>query len=245
MTLGQRIQELRKAMGLSQEGLGERLGVSRQAISKWEADGAVPEVDKLIALSRLFGVSLNALLQVELPAERAGEEDRAAEYVQTARREQRRGRAVSALLCGAFLLLAALGIWQEVRVRRLEAQADELRVITAAYLDPAVLVGAWDFQVQASNPAETVLYVSMTPAVALEGMSVSFRAAVEGLEPVTVEAQEGEGSFFSALLNLPSYKPLTLSVMFEVNGIRYIQPLAAFQVLTDKRAVWDPLWGET
>lgn len=65
MTLGQNIQALRHTAGLSQEGLGEKLGVSRQAISKWEADGAVPEVDKLIALSRLFGVSLHDLLQVE------------------------------------------------------------------------------------------------------------------------------------------------------------------------------------
>ena len=66
MTLGQRIQELRKEQGLSQEALGEKLGVSRQAISKWEGDGAVPEVDKLIALSRLFGLSLNELRQVDV-----------------------------------------------------------------------------------------------------------------------------------------------------------------------------------
>lgn len=65
MTLGQNIQALRHAAGLSQEGLGEKLGVSRQAISKWEADGAVPEVDKLIALSRLFEVNLHDLLQAE------------------------------------------------------------------------------------------------------------------------------------------------------------------------------------
>ena len=65
MTLGERIQELRKKSGLSQEGLGERLGVSRQAISKWESDVTVPEVDKLIAASRLFGVSVGVLLGVE------------------------------------------------------------------------------------------------------------------------------------------------------------------------------------
>ena len=52
MTLGQRIQELRKGLRLSQEELGERMGVSRQAISKWEGDQAIPELDKLIALSR-------------------------------------------------------------------------------------------------------------------------------------------------------------------------------------------------
>ena len=50
-TLGRRIQEARKAAGLSQESLGERLGVSRQAVSKWEADAAVPELENLIAMS--------------------------------------------------------------------------------------------------------------------------------------------------------------------------------------------------
>lgn len=64
MTLGQRIQAERKRLGLSQEGLGEALGVTRQAISKWEADGAVPEVDKLVALSRLFHLPVGVLLGV-------------------------------------------------------------------------------------------------------------------------------------------------------------------------------------
>lgn len=64
-TMGQRIAECRKKLGLSQEALGEKVGVSRQAISKWEADGAVPEIDKLIALSKLFNVSVGWLLGVE------------------------------------------------------------------------------------------------------------------------------------------------------------------------------------
>jgi len=68
MTLGQRIQELRKKAGLSQEGLGEALGVSRQAVSKWEGDNGIPELDTLVAISRLFGVPLGELLGVEPPA---------------------------------------------------------------------------------------------------------------------------------------------------------------------------------
>ena len=64
-TLGRRIQEARKAAGLSQESLGERLGVSRQAVSKWEADTSVPELENLIAMSRIFGVTVGALLGVE------------------------------------------------------------------------------------------------------------------------------------------------------------------------------------
>lgn len=65
MTMGQRIAEERKKLNLSQEALGEKMGVSRQAISKWESDGAVPDVDKLIALSKLFGVTVGWLLGVE------------------------------------------------------------------------------------------------------------------------------------------------------------------------------------
>lgn len=65
MSIGQRIAQKRKELGLSQEALGEELGVSRQAIYKWESDGAVPEVEKLVQLSRRFGVSVGWLLGVE------------------------------------------------------------------------------------------------------------------------------------------------------------------------------------
>lgn len=65
MTVGQRIAQKRKEQGLSQEGLGERLGVSRQAIYKWESDTSLPEVDKLITLSRIFSVPVGWLLGVE------------------------------------------------------------------------------------------------------------------------------------------------------------------------------------
>ena len=64
-TLGRRIQEGRRAAGLSQESLGERLGVSRQAVSKWESDASVPDLENLIAMSRIFGVTIGALLGVE------------------------------------------------------------------------------------------------------------------------------------------------------------------------------------
>ena len=68
-TLGRRIQEGRRAAELSQEALGERLGVSRQAVSKWEADAAIPELENLIAMSRIFGVTVGCLLGVEEAAE--------------------------------------------------------------------------------------------------------------------------------------------------------------------------------
>lgn len=74
MTLGQRIQELRKQQGMSQENLGEVLGVSRQAVSKWEGDNGIPELDTLIAMSRLFGITVGQLLGVEEVAEQNTED---------------------------------------------------------------------------------------------------------------------------------------------------------------------------
>ena len=65
LTIGQRIASRRKLLNLSQEALSEQLNVSRQAISKWESDAAIPEVDKLIALGRIFGVSVGWLLGTE------------------------------------------------------------------------------------------------------------------------------------------------------------------------------------
>jgi|GEM_PF-3226340 len=73
MTLGKRIQDLRKQRGMSQESLGEALGVSRQAVSKWECDNGIPELDALISMSRLFGVTVGQLLGVEETAEQEGE----------------------------------------------------------------------------------------------------------------------------------------------------------------------------
>lgn len=62
MQLSDNIVQFRKAMGLSQEQLAEQVGVSRQAISKWETAQSVPELDKIVALSRIFGISTDVLL---------------------------------------------------------------------------------------------------------------------------------------------------------------------------------------
>ncbi len=63
MALPEKLYELRKEKGISQEQLAEEIGVSRQAISKWESAKAMPESDKLILLSEYFGVSIDELLR--------------------------------------------------------------------------------------------------------------------------------------------------------------------------------------
>lgn len=69
MKLSEKILYYRKKAGLSQEELAGRVGVSRQAVSKWELGDAAPEVDKLRALAREFGVTVDELLSEEVPRE--------------------------------------------------------------------------------------------------------------------------------------------------------------------------------
>ena len=62
MTLGQKLKEIRKKFGLSQEQLAEIINVSRQAITKWETDAGLPDTENLKELSRIFEISINYLL---------------------------------------------------------------------------------------------------------------------------------------------------------------------------------------
>ena len=63
MILADKIIDLRKRSGLSQEELAEKIGVSRQSVSKWESAQSVPDLNKIIALSEIFGVSTDYLLK--------------------------------------------------------------------------------------------------------------------------------------------------------------------------------------
>ena len=69
-TFGQRFSRLRKQRGLTQEELGEKVGLSGQAVSKWENDASMPDVSLLVDLSDILGVSLDELLGKEEPVTR-------------------------------------------------------------------------------------------------------------------------------------------------------------------------------
>lgn len=80
MTFGNRLYELRKNSGLSQEELAELLDVSRQSVSKWESDKGYPEMTRLIFLSDYFGVSLDYLMRGEKQEKLSEQKQEALEY---------------------------------------------------------------------------------------------------------------------------------------------------------------------
>lgn len=65
--LPEKLYECRRRMGLSQEQLAEQVGVSRQTVSKWETGTSTPELEKLIALSQCFGITVDELVQGVAP----------------------------------------------------------------------------------------------------------------------------------------------------------------------------------
>ena len=73
MTLGEKIAHLRSVAGMSQETLADRLSVSRQSISKWEMDQALPQIDKVLQLCQIFNVSTDELLYDKITINRSNE----------------------------------------------------------------------------------------------------------------------------------------------------------------------------
>lgn len=111
MTLGQNIQAARKAKGLSQETLAEKIGVSRQALGKWEKDTALPGLDNLQALAAELGTGVDALLGTETsaPAAPAVTLDAMRDLLSARDAEEKRRRRLWGCAGGAtFLILAGL-----------------------------------------------------------------------------------------------------------------------------------------
>ena len=218
MTLGQRIQDNRKAMGLSQEALGEALGVSRQAVSKWEGDNGIPELDKLIAMSRLFGVTVGELLGVESPvqsAETPPEEDETRLKAilenyngQTAETPERRRlwmvlTALTAALVLGALLFQIHSLRTTVKYLRSEVSSLQVQVsnnlsnlssqirnsVYAVLEEQNNLVNRFDWQAEAFDPDEQTVTVRL---------SVSMKEYLAGSQVqfctdwVTVEEQTGQ-----------------------------------------------------
>lgn len=83
MTIGEKISQLRIAAGISQEQLAEKISVSRQAVSKWEMDQALPQIDKVLQICQLFDISTDELLQDKIVINPNGSESHKNKYFGT------------------------------------------------------------------------------------------------------------------------------------------------------------------
>lgn len=244
MTLGEQIQSLRKNAGLSQEELGDKLGVARQSVSKWESDTTVPELDKLIAMSRLFGVSMGALLNLEEPEDTTEEltqreltaveeiAKRLAPPAQPAS-PKRWGSRMAAGAAAAAVVIA--GLLFVGRISRMQTQLDQLQgrvaginsdisgqISSLAGQVRSILeeqdqpLARSDYQIIEMDLAGgTVTFqLSATPKEYHEGMTAVFSAAGTEFKTVSAPGEEEGGHTFSARLTCPLKDGISLSVGF-------------------------------
>ena len=246
MTLGQRIQELRKQQNLSQEELGTKLGVSRQAVSRWEMDGAVPDVDKLIAMSKLFSVTLNDLLGVETPATDAPEEEKSTPQIVIAPVKNSRWNALLAVLLCLSLILTGFTAAQLRQTDRRLTQLEHQGTSTTA-LDPnAPLVAAAEFQWSGygSHGGVCTLSVTLTAAQMVPDLKVTLQAVDQTGSTSAKEMQLQGGSIWYRGVQINTWNvPITVSAVFDDGrGGSYTQALFRITSIDENSCTWDSLW---
>ena len=114
MTFGEKLQKLRAREGLSQDALAELLDVSRQAVSKWERDEAMPEAEKIVRISRQFHVTTDYLLLEDAPERSAGVSRQRLRSVSAWFQERGWLLGVPVAVWGAWQLLRLTAAWGNV-----------------------------------------------------------------------------------------------------------------------------------
>lgn len=239
MTLGQRIQEHRTRLGLSQEGLGEQLGVSRQAVSKWEADASLPDTDKLIALSKLFGLTLDELLQLNTPPQNAGEPPAPLPPVQTVPRRS----PVAILLTVLCLLLSVAVVWQGISLSRLRQQVDRL---TAVAVPPAQVAHfQWSACRNMSSAGDMEIYLAFQIQVKnLYGKEAEARLLLTDGAGQTYDLamEKTDRLWFRGGAVVTGDVPVNVSVSLTVDGSEEIFPLTRLESVTATGYTHTPLY---
>ena len=101
MKIADRIQHLRKAKGISQEELADKIGVSRQAVSKWESEQSIPDIEKIILLSEYFETTTDFLLKGIEPVQELEKKCNATVF------------SIAGTILNAIGLVSAIIIWFE------------------------------------------------------------------------------------------------------------------------------------
>ena len=221
MTTGEKIAALRREHKLSQEALGEKLGLSRQAVSKWEADQAVPTMDNLMELSRLFGVPVDTLLRPDAPFPAAPAEDGAGKENEDAPAPPEtphkgvslsRGKVITiggaALLC-VSLALNAVCLYQ---IAQLKGEVQALRVQAgnvSTVFYPGTGADTGDFAessehmtLDPENTEQLIVTFSAVPRVASDGETAKFLLR-GGEQSWECEAEDDAGGGYRGSLTIP------------------------------------------
>ena len=227
LTLGQRIAAKRKELGLSQIELGEKMNVSRQSVSKWESDAAIPEIDKLIALSKLYQVSVGWLLGLEpegAPAREPEQTFRPQEWELLDRLAQQKPQLpkwfLPLIACVTVLSLIAAFL-SGAALYRNRGQAQDLALISQSVANLTTSLGAglpdaqvlenYRFHAQPSADLEKCTFRFTGIPAYYEPDSTAELIVVIGGQTVERVECRWEGSHYAAEFTLPACNGYTAS----------------------------------
>ena len=256
MSLGERIAALRKEKGLSQEALGEIVGVTRQAVSKWEADKALPDVNNCVAMSKVFGISLMQLLALEdteaavseeLSEKQLGLVERMAEQYAAAQKKIRRRWRWPIILFACALLTGAVWLWEwlddmnrtidylsgEMAGMRGEIVAGVGDRVQETLEEERSLVTQFGAEVIAADVLEeTVTFaVSVTLKEGSADTTVSFVS--RGGDMVIVPAEHRGGLYYTAEVTCPIMDNPPIDLLVEQDGVSRSQTFSTESCVSD------------
>lgn len=268
MTLGQNIQAARKAKGLSQETLAEKIGVSRQALGKWEKDTALPGLDNLQALAAELGTGVDALLGTEpsAPAAPAVTLDAMRDLLSARDAEEKRRRRLWGCAGGAtFLILAGLLAGMALQYeRQINALNQNYAAIQSSYaaqqadlsaqiseLQDAVRMGETTVLDWRWLPADKLhrdaagswmpVQVQVTPRTAAEGTSARLAVRCGDETRLYDMTAAPDGSFAAGGLVFTVGDNYALSVQWTADGVTTSEALGTVnfnEEMTEPTIIW-------
>lgn len=212
MTVHEKILQLRKANGMSQEQLAESMNVSRQAISKWELGESNPDSDKVILLSQIFKVSTDYLLIDDIN-----------EYEKPTKPIKKAFYKLLAVGCGFGILI--IGIVIGFCIHK-EVYKDSKPIINSQLSDVDNLVADFDLKHNYSSSGElsNSYQFTIVPKVYVDNMTASIMIISNDGKSITKEATLNNDTVFSVITALP-YNNFSVSVIFNDGYRKYTQGL--------------------
>ena len=235
MILADKIIELRKKEGWSQEELAEKLSVTRQSVSKWEGAQSIPDLDKVVQMSRLFGVTTDYLLKDELEESQPAECDaapvlrrvtmaQASDYL-ALRRAAAPKMALATMLCVfSPIALIGLGGLSELSVSAVRITEDAAGGIGLCVLIVLVAIAVALF-ISCGNKAKKYEFLEKEPFETEYGVTGMVKERQKAFKP-TYDRMNTIGTVLCVLSVLPLFATMAFTV-----GVDFFMTMAVCLLL--------------
>lgn len=219
MTLGERIYKLRNERNLTQEQLAEKLGVTRQSISKWEGDLVKPEIEKLKAMAKLFEVSLDDLISDEAAEVKPAKTDRL-------ERDANIYKFVSIITAGICLVMIVIMIAVAVnlsdRIKALELRAPEVIYQNSeSYTDDVSETFSdvsWKIKDADKKKQQSKLHIEAEPKTYSDSTEITAIAETDSGRQYTAALENSNGIFRGDVAIPISGEQMKITLVVDNNG---------------------------